>query len=260
MTRRERVVVEVAVDHRRPETFGEGDGFGHRIAHHHTTPADDDGELGLGEHVGRSIEAGLAARTAVEDHRRRDLDVDVTVEAIARDVELGRPDLRHRPVEAASGDLRHPVLVGDVPLVLHELLEHGQLVGLLETTQALPHGAGLRSDHHDGAVGPERCCDRSDTVGDAGAVLADHHTVLAADPGIPSAMWAAPCSCTTGTSSIPAGAKMSMASMNALPMMPNVVVTPLATIVSTKASEGVMRVIGILLFVRDGEYPPSRGR
>ena len=185
MTRWERVVVEVAVDHRRPETFGEGDGFGHCIAHHHTTPADDDGELGLGEHVGRGIEAGLATRTAVEDHRRRDLDVDVTVEAIARDVELGRPDLRHRPVEAASGDLRHPVLVGDVPLILHELLEHGQLVGFLETTQALPHGAGLRGDHHDGAVGPERCCDRSDTVGDAGAVLADHHTVLAADPGIP---------------------------------------------------------------------------
>ena len=76
----------------------------------------------------------------------------------------------------------------------------------------------------------------------------------------PSAMWAAPCSCTTGTSSMPAGAKMSMASMNALPIMPNVVVTPLATIVSTKASEGVMRVIGILLFVQDGEYPPSRGR
>ena len=75
--------MEVAVDHRR-ETFGEGDGFGHCIAHHHTTPADDDGELGLGEHVGRGIEAGLATRTAVEDHRRRDLDVDVTVEAIAR--------------------------------------------------------------------------------------------------------------------------------------------------------------------------------
>ena len=36
----------------------------------------------------------------------------------------------------------------------------------------------------------------------------------------PSAMWAAPCSWTTGTSSMPAGSKMSMASMNALPMMP----------------------------------------
>ena len=57
-------------------------------------------------------------------------------------------------------------------------------------------------------------------------------------------MWAAPCSCTTGTSSIPAGSKMSIASMKALPMMPKIVSTPLATRVSTKASLGVMRVMG----------------
>ncbi len=42
---------------------------------------------------------------------------------------------------------------------------------------------------------------------------------------------------------------MSMASMKAEPMMPKVVVTPLATIVSTKASLGVMRVMGMLLWV-----------
>ena len=59
----------------------------------------------------------------------------------------------------------------------------------------------------------------------------------------PSAMWAAPCSCTTGTSSIPAGSKMSMASMKALPMIPKMVSTPWATIVSTNASLGVMRVM-----------------
>src|SRR6185295_19225812 len=57
----------------------------------------------------------------------------------------------------------------------------------------------------------------------------------------PSAMWAAPCSWTTGTSLMPAGAKMSMASMKADPMMPNMSVTPLATNVSTNASDGVIR-------------------
>jgi hypothetical protein len=41
---------------------------------------------------------------------------------------------------------------------------------------------------------------------------------------------------------MPAGAKMSIASIKAEPMMPNMSVTPLATMVSTKASEGVMRV------------------
>ena len=42
---------------------------------------------------------------------------------------------------------------------------------------------------------------------------------------------------------MPAGPKMSMASMNALPMMPKMVSTPWATIVSTNASLGVIRVI-----------------
>ena len=39
---------------------------------------------------------------------------------------------------------------------------------------------------------------------------------------------------------MPAGAKMSIASMKAEPMMPKMSVTPLATMVSTKASEGVI--------------------
>ena len=39
---------------------------------------------------------------------------------------------------------------------------------------------------------------------------------------------------------MPAGAKMSIASMKAEPMMPKMSVTPLATIVSTKASDGVI--------------------
>ncbi len=56
----------------------------------------------------------------------------------------------------------------------------------------------------------------------------------------PSAMCPAPCSCTTGTSRIPAGAKMSMASMNADPMIPKMSLTSFATSVSTNASEGVI--------------------
>src|SRR5207302_1659899 len=58
----------------------------------------------------------------------------------------------------------------------------------------------------------------------------------------PSAMWAAPCSCTVGTKRMPAAGKRSSASMYAEPTMPNTSVTPCATSVSTNASEGVMRV------------------
>src|SRR6218665_459915 len=56
----------------------------------------------------------------------------------------------------------------------------------------------------------------------------------------PSAIWAPPCSCTTGIRRMPAGAKISIASMKAEPMMPKMSVTPLATRVSTRASEGVI--------------------
>src|SRR6218665_1085426 len=54
----------------------------------------------------------------------------------------------------------------------------------------------------------------------------------------PSAIWAPPCSCTTGIRRMPAGAKISIASMKAEPMMPKMSVTPLATKVCTRGSEG----------------------
>jgi len=42
---------------------------------------------------------------------------------------------------------------------------------------------------------------------------------------------------------IPAGSKISIASINAEPIIPNISLTPWATMVSTKASLGVMRDI-----------------
>ncbi len=48
---------------------------------------------------------------------------------------------------------------------------------------------------------------------------------------------------------------MSMASMNALPMMPKMVSTPWATIVSTNASLGVMRVMSATSI---GQFARSR--
>ena len=76
------------------------------------------------------------------------------------------------------------MLVSDVALVLDELLEHRELIGLLKATEALAHGAGLRSDHDDRAMGPEGGCNGRHAVGDTRAVLAYDHTVTTADPGI----------------------------------------------------------------------------
>ena len=70
-------------------------------------------------------------------------------------------------------------LVRAVDLVLGDLLEEGQLLGLLEAAQPLGVGAGLGRDHHDRAVRPVGGGDRGDEVGDAGAVLGDAHAVAA---------------------------------------------------------------------------------
>ena len=69
-------------------------------------------------------------------------------------------------------------------LVARELLKHRQLIGLLKAAQAHAHRTGLGSNHHDGAVRPVRRCDRSDTVADAGPVLADDNTMPARCPGV----------------------------------------------------------------------------
>ncbi len=58
----------------------------------------------------------------------------------------------------------------------------------------------------------------------------------------PSAMCAAPCSCTVGMKRMPAAGNRSRASMYAEPTMPKTSVTPCATSVSTNASDGVMRM------------------
>ena len=62
----------------------------------------------------------------------------------------------------------------------------------------------------------------------------------------PSAMWPAPCSCATEMKRIPAVWNKSNASMYAEPTMPKMSVTPCATIVSTNASEGVIRVLPLV--------------
>ena len=180
----EGIVVEVAVHHRAAEPLGQRHALGDRVAHHHAAAADDDRELGGGQQVGGQIEAVLATGAAVEPHRLGDLDVDVTVEAVPGDVDLGRPHLRHRPVEGPGGDLGHPVLVVDVALILDELLEHRELVRLLEPAEADTHGAGLRRDDDHRGVGPERSGDGGHAVRDPRSVLADDHAVATRDPGV----------------------------------------------------------------------------
>ena len=178
----ERVVVQVGVWHGATQAFGERNTFGHGIAHNDTATGKEYRVGGAGDQVGSFVEFLGTTGAAAVLGRLRDLDIDVAVEAVTRDVQLGWTHFAERTVEAARGDLGHTAFVVDVALVLGELFEHGQLVGFLETTEADAHGAGLGRDDHDGRVGPERSCDGGYAVGDAWSVLPDDHTLFAAYP------------------------------------------------------------------------------
>ena len=86
--------MQVAVDHRTAESFGQGDRCGHTISDHHSTTADHDWELRASQEVGRFVERTLTTGSAIEPHGGSDLHIDVAIEAVTGDVELRRTHLR----------------------------------------------------------------------------------------------------------------------------------------------------------------------
>ena len=181
---RESIIAQVTRHYRRTQTLSQRLAFGHRVTHHHAATGQNDRELGIGKQIGGGVEAVFTAGAALHTHRLRDFAGDFPIKIVARNIELGRAHFRHGAVKAAGGVLGHAFGVVHVALVLGELLKHRQLVGLLEAAQAHAHSAGLGRDHHHRAVRPVGGGNGSDAVADAGPILANHHTVAAADTGI----------------------------------------------------------------------------
>ena len=177
MIRRKRVVVQVTVAYRRGEQLGQLDCLRDTFGHHHAAAAENHRELRLGDQLGRIGQALLASRAALDGERRRDLAVDIAVEKIARNVYLRRPQLEMRPIECTPGQLGDACAVVDVRLVFGDLGKDRQLLGFLESSQAQRHRAGFRRDDDDRRMRPVRRGDRSDEVGDAGAILRNAHAV-----------------------------------------------------------------------------------
>ena len=109
------------------------------VGHHDAAAGEDHRELRAREQLRRLVEALLAAGAALDRDRPRDLALDVAVEEVARDVELRRAHLEQRAVERAAGQLGHARLVVHVRLVLGDLREDRQLLGLLEAAEAERH-------------------------------------------------------------------------------------------------------------------------
>jgi hypothetical protein len=103
---------------------------------------EDHGELGRRESFAASSSAAAspAPRRCGSASGSR---LELAVEEVARDVQLRGAHVEHRAVEAARGDLGHALRVVHVALVLGDLREDRQLLGLLEAAQAQRHRAGL---------------------------------------------------------------------------------------------------------------------
>ena len=174
--------MQVAVDHRRAEVFGQRlTGFD-GVAHDHTATGDDHRVLRRRQNLCSFGQALLATGAALDTDRRGDLDVDIAVEEVTRNVQLGRTVFLHRPIEATAGQFRHSRRVRHMGLVLGDGFEERQLLGFLEATEALAQRAGFGRDHHHRAVRPVSGGNGGDEVGDAGAVLRDAHAVSTTDP------------------------------------------------------------------------------
>ena len=154
MARRERIVVQIARGDRRLQQLGERDALRTAVRHDDAAAGEDHRELRRGEQRRRLVEAALAAGAALDRERPRNLALDVAVEEVARDVELRRAHLEHRAVERAAGELGHARPVVHVRLVLGDLREDRQLLGLLEAAEAERHAAGLRRDRRRPASAP----------------------------------------------------------------------------------------------------------
>ena len=142
-------------------------------------PARITGNFAFASSAAACVEALLAAGAALDRERPRNLALDVAVEEVARNVELRRPHLEHRAIECAARQFRHARPVVHVRLVLGDLREDRQLLGLLEAAEAERHRAGFRRDDDDRRMRPVRGRGRRHEIGDAGAVLRDADAVPA---------------------------------------------------------------------------------
>ena len=98
----ESVVVQVAVDDRRLQILGERHGFLDAVRHDHAAAGEDHRELAPASSLAASSRLSSAPGPRADALRLRDLAVELAVEIVARDVELGRAALRAAPCRSSG--------------------------------------------------------------------------------------------------------------------------------------------------------------
>ena len=184
MRARESIVVLIADANRRIEAFGQGHGGRDRTREDHARAVQDHRELGRGQQGRGLCDCVIAARGAFKLDHHRQVDVDDLGEVIAREVDLGRGRLALGLQDHAVQHFGHAGGVTHLFLIANHVLEKGHLLNFLEA--ALTDGlvGRLRGDQQKRRVVPVSGFHGGHKVGDAGAVLSDHHRHLAAGAGV----------------------------------------------------------------------------
>ena len=117
--------MQITVGNRRMQQFGQCNRFLHAIGEYHPSSGKNDGKLRLGEYARRFVECNFITGATTNSNRLRNLDFDVTVEKVARNVQLRRAHLEQRPIEATRRNFRDALRVHHMPLILGDLRKDG---------------------------------------------------------------------------------------------------------------------------------------
>jgi hypothetical protein len=148
-----------------------------------------------------------------------------------------------RVVEGTPGQFGDALRAIDLGLPAGDFREDRQLLGFLKTAEARRQTAGFGGDRHHRRMGPVRSGDGGDEIGDPRPVLADAHPVPTGGAGVAVGHVRGVLFVGHRDEADSSQGNRSWASMYAEPTIPKTSLTPLATSVSTNASEGVMRCL-----------------
>jgi len=116
--------------------FCQRDRLGLTAGHHDTASGHHDGESGTCEQGGCGLEALRSTGRTLDRRWSQDLGVELAVEVVSRDVDLGRAAFEHRDCEGAMGQLGDPSRAAHVGLVFRDLREDRELIRFLEPRMA----------------------------------------------------------------------------------------------------------------------------
>mmetsp|Transcript_37958 Transcript_37958/g.101130 ORF Transcript_37958/g.101130 Transcript_37958/m.101130 type:complete len:210 (+) Transcript_37958:260-889(+) len=182
MASRKGVIVLVINAHWRRETLGQLLGRLNAASQDRTSTIQDNGELGTGKQLRRCCDGCPTSRGALKSDALWQLHIDNFAPHVPRNVDLRWRAASQRLFDDTVQDLWDARRVSNLLLVAHAVLEHGHLLHLLETSLTNGLICCLGRHQQQRRVIPVGCLHWRHKVGDAWAVLGNHHGHPACHP------------------------------------------------------------------------------